>query len=349
MGDYEKERELGAGQFGVVWLAFHKGLGIRHAVKFVREENVIDPTEFFREPQLLRQLEHPNIVKVEDAGRTADGELFIAMEYLRLGSVADRYKGRPVPLQRLKPIVCEALRGLEYAHHKGYIHRDIKPANVLIARGGNGRLSDFGLATKVDPGGTASPQGYIAHLAPEVVSSRRTSSLSDVYAMGVTLYRMVNGDSLLPRFRSMDDYLRAIEEGRYPDRDSYRVYVPKSLKRVINKAMHIDEHKRFQGAKELRVALEQTTLACSWREIVDKDSKSWTSDSDEFGSVAVKMRYSRDDTWNVETLRSRKRDADLRRVRALCATDLTEEDALSRVSLITTSFVNNAPIQTFGA
>ena len=82
---------------------------------------------------------------------------------------------------------------------------------------------------------------------------------------------------------------------------------------------------------------------------MDKDSKSWTSDSDEFGSVAVKMRYSRDDTWNVETLRSRKRDADLRRVRALCATDLTEEDALSRVSLITTSFVNNAPIQTFGA
>ncbi len=325
MGQYSKIRRLGAGQFGEVWLAFHEGL--------------TDPTEFFKEPQLLKKLEHPSIVQVHDAGRTEDGQLFIAMEHIPGGSIADRLKGKPLKLRRLKPVFCEALRGLDFAHTKGFIHRDVKPANILIGATGYGKLSDFGLATRLNARGVASPYGYIAHLAPEVITTNETSILSDIYATGVTLYRATNGDSLLPEHNNSEELQDAIVNGEFPNRTAYRLYVPRALKTLINKAMHVEPAKRFQSADDLRHALEQTVIQCSWGESATSKGNVWRSET-ERRILRIELAYAGDNLWNLETVRTIKPDGLPRRIKSFCLQRVRRIVAEEAVSRITTASVS---------
>ncbi len=152
MADYERLERLGAGNFGEVWLVYDHALDIRRAVKYIPKSSIQDPTNFYKEPQTLMALRHENIVRVEDAGKTSDGTLYVAMEYLQRGSVDDIFKGRPVPLTRAFALLEDVCWALEFAHQKDYIHRDIKPANILISKNNKGKLSDFGLATRVPRG-----------------------------------------------------------------------------------------------------------------------------------------------------------------------------------------------------
>ena len=265
MPDYDRLHRLGSGAFGEVWLVFDNALGVQRAVKYVRPSRVHDPTDFYREPKALMALRHRNIVRVEDAGQEPDGTLYIAMEYLPRGSVENRSKGRPLSLSRAIPILCDVSWGLEFAHQQDFVHRDIKPANILLGRNGEGKLSDFGLATRALAGGSASPYGYLTHLAPEVFTDNRTSHLSDVYALGITAYRIVNGDAFLPSPADLGDLQDMIEDGSYPDRTHYRPYVPLALKKVINRAIHTDPDRRYRSATHFRQALERIPIKCDWK------------------------------------------------------------------------------------
>lgn len=265
MPDYVPERRLGEGNFGEVWLMFDRALGVKRAVKLVRASKIHDPTEFYREPQTLMELKHENIVSVEDAGTNPDGTLYIAMEYLANGSLETRFQGGPAPLSRARRFLSDVCYGLQYAHQQGFIHRDIKPANVLIGVKGEGKLSDFGLATRAPKGHTASPYGYLTHLAPEVFQTGQTSVSTDIYALGVTAYRLVNGDRYLSIIDLDSDLIDSVIAGKYPDRTHYRPYVPRQIRQVINKSMNIDALKRYQSATEFRLALEAVRLRCDWR------------------------------------------------------------------------------------
>jgi len=108
---------------------------------------------------------------------------------------------------------------VEYAHQRGYIHRDIKPGNILLTGEWKAKLSDFGLATSIPRGGTASPYGYLTHVAPEVLRTGSTSKASDIYALGVTAYRLINGDGFLPEISEHDEIQDLILSGKYPDRN----------------------------------------------------------------------------------------------------------------------------------
>jgi serine/threonine protein kinase len=195
-------RRLGSGHFGEVWLATDTGLGVQRAVKLIRPDKIINPSNFFHEAQLLKMAEHPSIVRVEETGTLSDDTIYVAMGYLSKGSLEDEAKGAYVALSRAKRLMVDVLRGLEYAHSKGIIHRDIKPANILIGDALQGKLSDFGLAiTKesISKSIGVKDYAYIIHLAPEINTINDYSVASDIFACGVTLYRLVNGDSYLPR------------------------------------------------------------------------------------------------------------------------------------------------------
>ena len=97
MADYERIERLGAGNFGEVWLVYDRALAVKRAVKYIPKSRVQDPTNFYKEPQTLMALRHENIVRIEDAGKTSDGTLYVAMEYLPRGSLEDVFKGRPSP------------------------------------------------------------------------------------------------------------------------------------------------------------------------------------------------------------------------------------------------------------
>jgi len=265
MADYERLERLGAGNFGEVWLVYDQALAVKRAVKYIPRSRIQDPTNFYKEPQTLMALRHENIVRVEDAGRLPDNSLYVAMEYLKRGSIEDIFKGRPIPLTRAFAIIADVCWALEFAHQKAYIHRDIKPANILIAQNNRAKLSDFGLATRVPRGETASPYGYLTHVAPEVLRTSKTSKSSDIYALGVTAYRLVNGDAYLPHTSDPTDIQDLILTGEYPDRNHYRPYIPNKIKRVINQCMAFSKTDRFSAASEFRKALEKIKFHCDWK------------------------------------------------------------------------------------
>lgn len=276
MPDYDLEKRLGNGAFGEVWLGDDRALGVKRAIKFVPPNKISNPTNFYEEPQTLVTLKHDNIIEITDAGKTSNGRLYIAMEYYPKGSLSDLTQGGIVPLLQSIKYAGDICRGLEYAHSRDYIHRDIKPANIIIDNKGNARLSDFGLATKVRTDGTASPYGYIGHLAPEVITDDITDKRTDIYAVGVTLYRLVNGDSYLPMTIDPDDLLEMIKNGTFPNRNNYRPFIPTQIRSVINKALSLNPNDRHQSASELRHDIEKIRIYTSWLPNTIHNGTEWT-------------------------------------------------------------------------
>jgi serine/threonine protein kinase len=336
--DFSLKRRLGAGAFGEVWLAYDRALGIDRAVKLIPPSKVTSPDRFFQEAQILRELEHPHVVRVEEAGRMQDGRLYIAMEYERQGSVSDEARGAPLPMRRALRVVCDALRGLEHAHTHAVVHRDIKPANILLGSQGQGKLSDFGLAARLGATGTASPQGYMYHAAPEIITGQAATPLSDVYAVGVTLYRLLNGDDYLPSLDTPDDYARAIADGRFPNRTHYRLFVPRALRTVVNRAVNTEPSRRHQSARDLRGALEQVAVRCDWEEAPLSEGTEWATDVGR-ASVRVQMVRRAKGRHDVETTR-RISGSTFRRVTDACAGELGVDEARRFANRVLTEYVS---------
>lgn len=278
MGEFKKIERLGSGYFGEVWLEYDQALGVKRAVKYVAPGRLTSQKEVFREAQLLSKIVHENVIRVHEAGQLEDRTLYIVMDYCRRGSVESRYHGRALPLKKMRKVLTDILRGLEFAHAKKIIHRDIKPANILCKTSMDYLLSDFGLAARIGSSDTQSTFGYVSHFAPEVIVSGKFTIMSDIYASGVTAYRLANGDSMLPRLGSVNQLKRSIARGLYPHRTSYRVYVPRKLRAVINRALEVNPGKRYRSALEFRHAVEQVNICCSWTEKAETDGTTWVAE-----------------------------------------------------------------------
>jgi len=299
MPDFLPIRRLGNGAFGEVWLAQDRAFGIERAVKFVPQGNIITPTNFYSEPQTLKQLAHENVVEVHDAGRMQDDRLYISMSFYANGSIEDYYQGSVVPLRKAVELTIDICKGLEYAHSQGYVHRDIKPANVLLDNHLTGRISDFGLCTNKLVGGAASAQGYIVHLAPEVILNDQFTFQSDVYAAGLTAYRLVNGDSNVPVTLSPSEFRDLIIDAKFPDRDNFQPFIPRKLKTVIRKSLAYDIDSRYSTARDFRHALEAARPTFDWKESLSNGRTAWTATSDRARWVVEAFRANRQ--YNIET------------------------------------------------
>jgi serine/threonine protein kinase len=254
------------------------------------------------------------------------------MDHCRRGSIESRYKGRALALKKVRKILVDILRGLEYAHANKILHRDIKPANILCKSAADYMLSDFGLAVRL---GSATPDkiyGYVSHLAPEVITQGRFGEAADVFAAGVTGYRLINGDSMIAAFSTLQELKDRIVRGIHPRRDKYKIYVPRNLRAVINKALEIDPACRFHSAKEFRHALEQVSIHCSWRENAVKDGTHWITE--ERGTV-TEVRVLRS-AMGVHTLSVHRGPSHpLRQVHAFDYSSRREVEILRRVAQIT--------------
>ena len=140
---FDFRERLGAGHFGEEWLVTDTGLTAHRALKLIPPNKVSNPANFFHEAQILKEVEHPNVIQIYETGTMRDGRLYVAMEYLPNGSLEDEAKGTYVLLTRAKRLIIDVLRGLEHAHAQGIIHRDVKPANVLNRRTRRGEIVRF--------------------------------------------------------------------------------------------------------------------------------------------------------------------------------------------------------------
>jgi len=198
IGNYEVERVLGSGASGTVYLGVDPD-GVRRALKVLPSVLRSDSSLFARfrtEIDVLRSLDHPNIVKMYEVGEDA-GRQFYAMEYLPGGSLAGIIQKRgAVGLDGALDVVTAVCSALEHAHSAGIIHRDLKPANVLLDERGAAKVVDFGIAKLAETDGvtvTRQVLGTVEYMSPEQAAGGEIDRRTDIYSLGIVLYEMLTG------------------------------------------------------------------------------------------------------------------------------------------------------------
>jgi len=299
IGSYTVIQRLGEGGMGVVYEAMQENPRRAVALKIIRGGALVDDHAvrmFQREAQVLGRLKHPGIAAIYESGQTPDGQNFFAMELVR-GLRLDEYLRRqdqevlpPRAVVRFRLDlflrICDAV---SYAHQRGVIHRDLKPANVLVqeaetlvssAQGGSQievKVLDFGLArlTEDELGGPSlatqpgTIQGTVPYMSPEQVRGNveQVDVRSDVYALGVMLFEILEGE--LPydlRRASLPEAARIICE--QPPRALAGVAVKTPLGRdlvvIVNKSLEKDPERRYQSvaalAEDIQRALHQQPI-----------------------------------------------------------------------------------------
>jgi serine/threonine-protein kinase len=226
IGAYRIVRELGRGGAGAVYLA------VRHDEEFKREVAIKllrpglqtgDVVRRFRhERQILASVEHPFIAKLLDGGSLADGSPYLVMEYID-GVPIDAYcKANQLSTAARLELFCKVCAAVQFAHQNLVIHRDIKPGNILVTADGTPKLLDFGIAKLLDPSAFSltvdvtladSRPMTPEYASPEQIRGDAVTTSSDVYALGVLLYRLLTGQGPYPRqTRELSELARAICE-----------------------------------------------------------------------------------------------------------------------------------------
>ena len=146
---------------------------------------------FLREIKVLAALNHPNIAALRTA-LSADNQLVMIMEYVEGQSVADRLAHGPIPTADALKYIDQVLDALSYAHAQHVIHRDVKPANMMLTTKGVVKLTDFGIARSANKQSltvTGTTTGSLSYMSPEQVNGDPTDPRSDLYSVGVSLYK----------------------------------------------------------------------------------------------------------------------------------------------------------------
>jgi serine/threonine-protein kinase len=257
---YEITDEIGRGGMSIVYLANDLEGGLSVAVKVLRPELIGDVSSrrFLREIELMRQLDHPRIVPLLDAGEQA-GLPYCVTEYLKGESLRVRLK-REAQLQVRDALViaCDVAEALEYAHVRGLIHRDIKPENILLS-GSHAIVSDFGLARAVGLTGRVTQSGYVVgtvkYMSPEQSEGERELDVrTDVYSLGCVLYEMFSGDPPFTGSTPPAVVARKLH-GHLPSLRLVRPDVTERQEGVIAKALQRDPADRYAECGQFLSAL----------------------------------------------------------------------------------------------
>jgi serine/threonine protein kinase len=257
LGKYERVDVLGHGASGIVYLAWDTLLKKQIALKEI-DVQAGDVSRFLEEARVMDRLSHPNIVRVNGVDKI-DGHIVIDMEYVKGRNLQDtlRAEGR-LPLNRALPIAIQTLDALDYAHRMRTVHRDIKPANILLSKGDEVKLVDFGLAEILATNSYAGGAGTYAYMAPEDFAEEHHSDhQSDIWAVGVTLYEMLTGARPFTVVKAKDPFAwrRVLMNEPPTPLSAHMENVQEGLQAILDRALAKDKSVRYQTAGEFRDAL----------------------------------------------------------------------------------------------
>lgn len=264
LGRYILHEVLGRGGMGIVYRAEDPQLKRDVALKVLLDQRFTDSVQlarFQREAEVLARLQHPAIVSIHDVG-VEHGRLYLALEYVAGGTLADALQGQPKPLAESVALLVRLAKAVAYAHAQGIVHRDIKPSNILLAESWqHAKIADFGLARRLDETGlteTGAVLGTPGYLAPEQIVGRGNTArpTADVYSLGALLYELLTGR---PPYRG-ENVLDTLEQARTTDPVAprrLRSSIPRDLETITLKCLRRDPRKRYANAVELQADLER--------------------------------------------------------------------------------------------
>ena len=257
-GPFELKRLLGQGGTGNVWLAERVDGEVEQvvAVKLLQGHLQFPRIHerFIQERRILASLSHPNIARLLDAGRSADGQPYLAMEYVE-GQTIDAYC-KSLELQQTLRVFLKVCSAVSYAHGMLVVHRDLKPSNILVTREGEPKLLDFGIAKLITAdaertetlGRLLSPD----YASPEQVKGDDTGTATDVYSLGAVLYQLLVGRS--PHEfgdRSATGICAVICEREVTRPSSLNRALIGDLDSILLKALRKEPHERYGSVEKL--------------------------------------------------------------------------------------------------
>ncbi|MGD0437469.1 MAG: serine/threonine-protein kinase, partial [Bryobacteraceae bacterium] len=281
---YEILSEIGRGGMGVVYRARHLIWNEDKALKVLLtagSEGRPGLQALLAEALVMRQLQHPHIVRVEDADYTEDDQAFVVMEYVAGQNLRQKLdRGGPLAPELALQVTAQACSALSAAHKKGIIHRDIKPQNLLLAKSADGsetlKIIDFGIAKVREAAGlgftgmmttTGLFVGTPGYASPEQARGMRGSDLdgrTDLYSLGLVLYEMLTGR--LP-FAADTPFALLVQRIQVPPMPMDRVRPGLSfspdVSNLVMKALATDREDRYQSAEEMERAI--LAVLDSWR------------------------------------------------------------------------------------
>lgn len=286
------DKDQGQNSLGV-YLCKDTGLSGEFAVKVIGKSQLPDPSNFWSESQAMYRSRHENVVPVQYACWQGD-KIMLAMPYFRRGSLADRIAAGPLRILEVIRVGQGILSGLSQIHVAGHLHYDLKPSNVLFSDHDVPLVADFGQSKVIGPNGLASSPDrlYAASIPPEILQNQTGTRASDVYQAALTLYRAANGNPFFDEqfYACGADLGECILDGSFPDRDSYLPHVPRTLRGVINKGLHVDVSKRYANALEFAAALGRVHVKNDWLTICNPNQEvEWRSQRSGCPDLVVRL------------------------------------------------------------
>ena len=257
-GDYVLLERLGKGGMGVVYKARQVSLKRLVAVKMILAGQLADAQDIARfrlEAEAAANLDHPCIVRIIEVGEH-EGQHYFSMDFIDGESLESRLKDHPLPPREAAGLMEQVARAIAYAHGREVIHRDLKPANILVNQQGQPRVTDFGLAKRVQGGSDLTATGAVlgtpSYMPPEQAAGRldQIGERSDVYSLGATLYALLTGRPPFQAATVMEVLIQVREQEPVLLRQ-LNPNLPRDLETICAKCLEKDPRRRYGSAQEL--------------------------------------------------------------------------------------------------
>ncbi len=273
IGKYEITGVAGKGAMGIVYIGHDPYVDRKVAIKvslnaspgeFLLDDSLAadDRRQFFNEAKAAGILDHPNIIKVYEAG-DANGQDYIAIEFVEDADTLRTFRKEEtlLPVKQLLHYIRQCAEALEYAHAKGITHRDIKPANLLLTKEGDVKIADFGIAVRKTNDKTATTKGFGSplYMSPEQASGTKITHHTDIFSLGVVLYELLTGTHPFLANTMPALFKNIVSEDPEP-LQNHRSDLPVSLNKIVIKALQKNAEDRYANCEEFAADLREIEL-----------------------------------------------------------------------------------------
>jgi serine/threonine protein kinase len=209
----------------------------------------------------------PNVVGIVYVCETPT-HVSLALPYFPKGSLQSRIKENPLETMQLLKMAQDVLSAVARIHTNRFLHLDLKPSNIFFDESDRALVGDFGQSRRLNKGAVSFPAMYKWAMPPEVLDSHTATVESDIYQLGVLLYRAANGEPAYQQQKkaiaSDGELLNLIRRGRFPNPKVFLPHVPRRIRSIIRKCIRVNGSERYHSASELAIALARVSPSLNW-------------------------------------------------------------------------------------